>query len=123
MIPSAFVLLDAMPLNSNGKINRSALPLPDDFQQFDGGEWVAPDSPIEKKLAEIWAEMFKVDRIGVYDNFFHLGGHSIKAVRVINRINEAFNVNLSVRNVFEEPTIAGLSLVIEETLIERLEAE
>ena len=122
MVPSAFVVLDAMPLTSNGKIDRRALPAPNEFQS-DDQDCVAPASPIEKKVAEIWSEMFKGSKIGIYDNFFHLGGHSIKAVRVINRINQAFNVNLSVRNVFEEPTVAGLALLIEETLIEKLEAE
>lgn len=123
MAPSAFVFLDEMPLTSNGKIDRRALPPPDEYRLPDDEEWVAPDGPIEKKVAEIWLEMFKVNRIGIYDNFFHLGGHSIKAVRVINRINQAFNVNLSVRSLFEEPTVAGLALLVEEALIEKLEAD
>jgi acyl carrier protein len=122
MTPSALVLLDAMPRTPNGKIDRRALPAPDEFRS-DGEEWVAPSNAIEKKVAEIWSEMFNGNKIGIFDNFFHLGGHSIKAVRVINRINQAFNMNLSVRNVFEEPTVAGLALLIEETLIEKLEAE
>lgn len=123
MTPSVFVPLDALPLTANGKLDRRGLPAPMPSLPSDEEEWIAPDSPIEKKLAEIWAEMFKVKQIGIFDNFFHLGGHSIKAVRVINRINQAFNVNLSVRNVFEEPTIAGLALLIEETLIDKLEVE
>jgi amino acid adenylation domain-containing protein len=123
MVPVAFVRLESMPLTANGKLDRRALPPPTPLPSSFDEEWVTPDSPIEKKLAEIWADMFKVQQIGVFDNFFHLGGHSIKAVRVINRINQTFNVNLSVRNVFEEPTIAGLALLIEETLIDKLEVE
>lgn len=123
MTPTAFVTLESLPLTANGKLDRRALPSPTELPPSVDEEWVAPDSPIEKKLAEIWADMFKVKQVGIFDNFFHLGGHSIKAVRVINRINQAFNVNLSVRNVFEEPTIAGLALLIEETLIEKLEVE
>ena len=122
MVPSALILLDAMPMTPNGKIDRRALPAPDEFRS-DGEEWVAPSNAIEKKLAEIWSAMFNGNKVGIFDNFFHLGGHSIKAVRVINRINQAFNMNLSVRSLFEEPTIAGLALLIEETLIEKLEAE
>ncbi|HKQ04040.1 MAG TPA: amino acid adenylation domain-containing protein [Blastocatellia bacterium] len=123
MRPAAFVMLESLPLTPNGKLDRLALPAPTGLPPSDGEEWVAPDTPIERRLAEIWADMFNGKQVGIFDNFFHLGGHSIKAVRVINRINQAFNVNLSVRNVFEEPTIAGLALLIEETLIERLEVE
>lgn len=123
MVPSAFVLLDAFPLTPNGKIDRRALPAPEESQLPSGQEWVAPESLLEKKLAEIWSEVLNVERIGIYDNFFNLGGHSIMAIRVLNRINQHFNVNLSVRNVFEEPTIAGLALLIEESLIDELEQE
>ena len=123
MVPTAFVLLDAFPLNTNGKVDRAKLPAPDQTGQAADEEWVAPESPLEKKLAEIWSEILNVEHIGIYDNFFALGGHSIMAIRVINRINQTFSVNLSVRNVFEDPTIAGLTLLIEEALIEELERE
>lgn len=123
MVPSAFVVLEQMPITSNGKINRQALPPPDESRLLDESEWSAPESLIEKKLAEIWSETFKVKKIGIYDNFFHLGGHSIKAIKVVNRINQIFDVNLSVRHLFEEPTIGGLALLVEEAMIEKLETE
>ncbi len=123
MVPAAFVLLEAFPLSPNGKIDRRALPAPEEAQLASDQEWAAPESLLEKKLAEIWSEVLNVDRIGIYDNFFSLGGHSIMAIRVLNRINQVLNVNLSVRNVFEEPTIAGLALLIEEGLIDELERE
>jgi acyl transferase domain-containing protein/acyl carrier protein len=80
-------------------------------------------NPIEKKIAEIWSEVLKVDRVGLYDNFFELGGQSILAIQVIQRINQAFQANLSMRSIFDEATVAGLALLIEEALIEKLEAE
>jgi acyl transferase domain-containing protein/acyl carrier protein len=88
----------------------------------------APDgdedfNPIEKRIAEVWADVLKVDRVGLYDNFFELGGQSILAIQVIQRINQAFQANLSMRSIFDEATVAGLALLIEEALIERLEAE
>lgn len=121
MIPSIFVLLDSLPLTANGKIDRRALPAPDESSTSALDEFVAPDGLLENKLAEIWSEILKIERIGIYDNFFHLGGHSLMAIQVIHRINQAFKANLSVRNLFEEPTIAGLALTIEEMFIEDLE--
>ncbi len=80
-------------------------------------------SPVERKMSEIWSEVLKVERIGLYVDFFQLGGQSILAIQIIQRINQAFQVNLPMRSIFKEPTIAGLSALVEETLIERLEAE
>jgi amino acid adenylation domain-containing protein len=121
MVPTCTTLLEALPVTSNGKIDRRALPAPTDSRPAD--ESTESGSPIEKKIAAIWSEMFRGQRIGLYDNFFQLGGHSIKAVKMINRVNQAFDLRLSVRSVFEEPTIAELALLIEETLIERLELQ
>jgi amino acid adenylation domain-containing protein len=123
MTPSAFVLIAEMPLTANGKLDRRALPAPDQSDLVTGSKFVAPDGAIEKRLAEIWCGVLKLDRVGTYDNFFHLGGHSLMAIQIIHRINQAFNVNLSVRAMFDEPTITGLALVIEEVLISRLEEE
>jgi amino acid adenylation domain-containing protein len=123
MVPAVFMLLPEMPLTSNGKIDRLALPPPDENQSIETGRFEAPESQLEMKLAEIWSNILEIGQIGIYDNFFQLGGHSIMAIQLINRINQAFKINLSVRNVFEEPTIAGLALLIEETLIQTLEEE
>jgi amino acid adenylation domain-containing protein len=123
MIPSSFVALDALPLTTNGKIDTTALPAPGEDQLLDPYLFVQPESHLEKKIAAIWSEIMGVDQIGIHDNFFHLGGHSLMAIQVVHRINQAFKVNLSVRNIFEDPTIAGLSLVVEESIIETLERE
>jgi len=108
MVPSAFVKLDEMPLLPNGKVNRRALPAPDAFASGLQGDYVAPSSPTEQLLAAIWSDLLKVDRVGVHDNFFDMGGHSILATRVISRTLEAFGVELPLRCIFESPTIAGL---------------
>ena len=115
MLPSAFVLLDAMPLTPNGKIDRLALPAPGQA----GGEWqagfVAPRSPLEQVLAEIWAEVLHVDRVGAHDNFFELGGHSLLATQVVSRVYETFESRLPLRRMFEEPTVAGLAAVLSDS--------
>ena len=107
MIPSYFVQLDKLPLTSNGKINRKALPKPDKAL---GGtrEYVAPRNETEEKLVNIWSEILKVEKIGVYDNFFELGGHSLLATQVISRIRNTFNTEIPVKALFESPTIEGL---------------
>jgi amino acid adenylation domain-containing protein len=121
MVPSAVVLLDEMPLTFNGKIDRRSLPAPDRSTFEEGEEFIEPETTLEKKLAEIFMEILKVERVGIYQNFFHTGGHSLMAIRVIHRINQSFEVSLSVRDIFEEPTIAGLAILVEESLIEKLE--
>ncbi|HYP26492.1 MAG TPA: amino acid adenylation domain-containing protein [Blastocatellia bacterium] len=112
MLPSAFVPLEALPLTPNGKIDRLALPAP----RRAGGEWeagyVAPRSPVEEVLAEIWAEVLRVDRVGAHDNFFELGGHSLIATQVVSRVYETFQSRLPLRKVFEEPTVAGLATAL-----------
>ena len=109
MVPSAFVILDAFPLTPNGKIDRRALPAPDLQNK---GEYIAPSNPIEEKLAQIWAEVLKLERVSIDDNFFELGGHSLLATQVISRCQKAFDIVLPLRYLFESPTIAQLSAVI-----------
>jgi acyl carrier protein len=122
MVPSAFVLLGALPLTPNGKVDRRALPAPDTSQLARLAEFVAPETPLEKRLAEIWTEVLGIEQIGIYDDFFDLGGHSLIATQLIYRINKVFGVNLSVRKLFlTESNIANLALLVEETLIEMLE--
>lgn len=113
MIPSTFVKLEAMPLTPNGKVDRRALPDPDTFQRNLEGDFVAPRTPIEETLADIWAEILGLEKVGVCDNFFELGGHSLLATRVISRLREAFRVDLPLRNLFEAPTVASLAERIE----------
>jgi len=108
MVPQAFVLLDALPLTPNGKVDRRALPTPDIATRNLSTGFVAPRTPTEAKLAQIWSEVLGVERIGVNDNFFELGGHSLLATQVIYRLRESFQVELPLRCLFESPTIAEL---------------
>jgi len=109
MIPSALVPIEAMPLTPNGKIDRRALPTPDQTRDDLEETFVAPRTPIEERLAGIWAEVLHREPIGSYDNFFELGGHSLLATQVISRISEAFAVDIPLRSLFETPTVAGLA--------------
>ena len=118
MLPTNIVLLDSFPVNTNGKIDRHALSKIRLLQLDDSVESILPQTEVEKKIAQMWSEIFNRNSIGIYDNFFEVGGHSIKAVRLVNRINHAFGINLSVRHVFEEPTIAGQALLVEESVID-----
>jgi amino acid adenylation domain-containing protein len=123
MVPSAFVILDALPLTPNGKINRKALPAPDQNRPEFEQSFVVPRTPVEKLLAEIWAEVLKVERVGIHDNFFDLGGHSVLATQVVSRLREAFHVDVLLRALFEAPTIAELALRIEPSTSEGSELE
>ena len=112
MVPGAFQILDELPLSANGKLDRRALPIPD----RSGAEeevYVAPRTAVEESLADIWAEVLGVDRVGVHDNFFDLGGHSLVVTRMLARVRRDFRVELPVRRVFEQPTIAELAHSIE----------
>ena len=112
MVPSAFVTLDGLPLTPNGKVDRKALPEPDGEITREQ-EYVAPRTPSEEILANIFANVLGVQKVGIHDNFFDLGGHSLLATQVISRIRQAFAVDVPLRNLFEEPTIANLSKIIE----------
>jgi acyl carrier protein len=116
MIPSAFVTLDALPLTSNGKVDRKALPAPDQSRPEQENPFVPPSTMVEKTIAAIWAHVLKVDRVGIHDNFFELGGHSLLATRVISRLRDAFRVDLPLRSLFESPTVAGLAERVETLL-------
>ena len=108
MVPGAFVLLDALPLTPNGKVDRRALPAPDQSRPDQSVTFVAPCTPIEQQLADIWAEVLRLEQVGIHDNFFELGGHSLLATQVISRLRQAFGVELPVRALFEAPTVADL---------------
>jgi amino acid adenylation domain-containing protein len=131
MLPSAFVMLDALPLTTNGKVDRRALPPPDESSLAQGADYVAPRTPTEEQLAAIWAELLGLPRVGVNDNFFALGGHSLLAVRVLLRVQERFQVELPLSTLFEAPTIAQLVLKlvqsqavqVDDALLDQLLAE
>jgi amino acid adenylation domain-containing protein len=109
MVPSAFLWLEALPLTVSGKVDRSALPTPEEASAGRASDLTAPRTAFEELLAGIWAETLQVERVGVDENFFELGGHSLLAIRVISRIREAFGVTLPVRALFDRPTVEQLS--------------
>jgi amino acid adenylation domain-containing protein len=113
MIPAAFVFLDALPLTPNRKVDRKALPEPG---REEPREAAAPWTPIEELLAAVWSEVLATDRIGPEDDFFALGGHSLRITQVLARVREICGVELPVRSVFESSTLAGLAARIEEAL-------
>ncbi len=113
MIPSAFMVLEALPLNLSGKINRRALPTPE-ITRSEVIEFVAPASPLEIMLAEIWQDILGIDQIGIDDNFFDLGGHSLLAVRLITRIEAQIGKKIPLATLFQFPTIAQLVELIDD---------
>ncbi|HEX6292209.1 MAG TPA: amino acid adenylation domain-containing protein [Herpetosiphonaceae bacterium] len=116
MIPAAFVVLDALPLTANGKVNRHALPVPDQTRPDLEAAFVAPQSMVELALAEIWASVLRVDQVGVNDNFFDLGGDSILSIQLAARARQA-GIDLSPRQVFDYQTIAELAAVVTTTAL------
>jgi amino acid adenylation domain-containing protein len=111
MVPRWFIFLEQLPLNSNGKVDRGSLPVP--VEGIGGEKYTAPRTPMEELLVGIWRDILKIERVGVDDNFFELGGHSLLATRLASRVREVFNVDLPLRNLFEAPTVAGISERIE----------
>ncbi|HEX2931054.1 MAG TPA: condensation domain-containing protein, partial [Candidatus Binatia bacterium] len=118
MIPSAFVNLKEIPVTPGGKIDRNALPEPDNRRPDLTGPYVLPSTEIEKRLSRIWSEVLSLDRVGVQDNFFDLGGHSLTASRLISRVLDSFQVDLPVKSLFESPTLAGFAQRVEDALHE-----
>ena len=109
MVPSAVVLLDRLPLSPNGKVDRRALPPPDPGRPDLGTPLVAPRTPLEAALAALWAELLGLDRVGVEDDFFELGGSSIQAAQLVNRLQERLGEIVHVVAVFDAPTVAALA--------------
>jgi acyl carrier protein len=114
MIPSALVILDALPLTTHGKVDRQALLFPDEEAVASAEKFVAPTTPMESLLKTLWEEVLNITRIGIYDNFFVLGGHSLLAFKLISRIRYDLQVELPLRALFDNPTIAGLAKIITE---------
>jgi amino acid adenylation domain-containing protein len=113
MVPSGYVVLDELPLNPNGKVDRDALPEPEWDRAAAANEFVAPQTATERRVAEIWSEVLGVSGVGVNDNFFALGGHSILAMRVMARVQEDLGTNLTLRAVFDAPTVATLAAAVD----------
>ncbi|USP97309.1 non-ribosomal peptide synthase/polyketide synthase [Bacillus vallismortis] len=113
MIPSYFIQLEKLPLTSNGKVNRRALPMPEAGLQT-GIDYVAPRTSMEKQLIGIWRDILKIKEIGVKDNFFDLGGHSLRGMTLIAKIHQQFSKNISLREVFQCPTVEEMAQFIAE---------
>ncbi|HYH82591.1 MAG TPA: amino acid adenylation domain-containing protein, partial [Longimicrobium sp.] len=111
MVPSAFVFLEALPLTPNGKLDRKAWPVPELASAED--RYVAPRTPVEEVLAGIWAEVLRLERVGVEESFFDLGGHSLLGTRVVSRVRQVFGVDLPLRAVFERPVLCELAAEID----------
>jgi amino acid adenylation domain-containing protein/FkbM family methyltransferase len=113
MLPSSFVLLDALPLTPNGKVDRRALAARDPQHARSEQTYVAPRTPTEEQLVNIWKEVLRLDRIGVGDNFFELGGHSLLATQVVSRVYNHFQIDLPLRAIFQTNTIESLAPTID----------
>ncbi|MEU7876479.1 amino acid adenylation domain-containing protein, partial [Dactylosporangium sp. NPDC049140] len=111
MVPAVFVEMTALPLNANGKVDRRALPAPD--APAVTAEYVAPRTPVEEAIAEVWGTVLGVERVGLFDDFFALGGHSLLATRVVSRIRSVFGVEVPVAALFDAPTVAGLAAAVD----------
>ena len=116
MIPSSFLTLDELPLTRSGKADRRALPAPDSARFDSEGDYVAPRNHTEEILAEIWADVLGQERVCIDDNFFDLGGHSLMAARLISRVRDVLQIELPLRRLFEEPTVADLAKTIQEEM-------
>jgi amino acid adenylation domain-containing protein len=109
MAPSQFVFLDSIPLTTNGKVDRKALPAPTYGNVSEGKDFAAPRTETEKAIADIWSKLMKLERIGIHDDFFDFGGHSLMAMKMVSQIEERFGISLPLADFLEEPTIAGLA--------------
>jgi acyl-coenzyme A synthetase/AMP-(fatty) acid ligase/acyl carrier protein len=113
MVPSAYVVLDAMPLNRNGKIDRNALPSPED--QNRAGEataYVAPQTGLEQEIAQVWKELLGVERVSLYDDFFDLGGHSLLVAQLLSRLRDRLQVEVPLKTFFESSTVAATATAV-----------
>jgi amino acid adenylation domain-containing protein len=122
MIPGEYVALDSLPITANGKVDRAALPSPTTHRLRDEA-YVGPRTPVEEELAKILAPLLKIDRVGVNDNFFLLGGHSLLGTQLIARVSEAFGVDLTLLKLFDNPTVAAMSAEIENLILAKLSAD
>ncbi|HEY0754794.1 MAG TPA: amino acid adenylation domain-containing protein [Ktedonobacteraceae bacterium] len=120
MIPTTYVVLAALPVTSNGKIDRTNLPEPDEKNMLQDEVRSTPATPLEEQLEKIVASLLGLEHVGVEDNFFMLGGHSLLGTQIIARIKTTFGVNLALRTLFESPTVRSLAASVEELIMEKL---
>jgi len=122
MLPSTFIRVDKLPISANGKVDRDALPAPEADNILQEDEFVAPRTPLEERVTAIIASLLGLDRVGVNENFFLIGGHSLLGTQLIARVRDAFGVDLSLRAIFDLPTPAQLAQEIEHLMVARLDA-
>ncbi|MBD3181849.1 AMP-binding protein [Candidatus Poribacteria bacterium] len=118
MIPSIFMIMQSLPLTSDSKINRRALPSPDGKRPQLANPFISPETPLEKKVADIWSEVLDVNPVGLDDNFLELGGNSLLATSLVSRIINAFNVEISYKKLFQSPTVADMTEMITQNKLE-----
>ena len=123
MIPSTFMMLDSLPLTPTGKVDRRALPTPDTERPKLEVAFVAPRTPVEESLAEIWSEVLGIDPVGIADNFLELGGNSLLATQVISRVLNTFQVELPLRSLFDSPAVADMAVVITQNQAQKAEPQ
>ncbi len=121
MVPAAFVFLPALPLTPNGKVDRNSLPEPGDLPAE--RQYIAPETPVEQMLAEIWTQILVLECVGADDNFFERGGHSLSATMLKSRIEAVFGVDIPLFDIFQSPTLSHLSGLIEQHLIDQMDPE
>ncbi|OLE70421.1 MAG: hypothetical protein AUI36_03760 [Cyanobacteria bacterium 13_1_40CM_2_61_4] len=122
MVPAIFVRLDALPLNPNGKVDRNALPAPTPANTVRDDGFVGPRTLVEERVVGILTPLLGLEQVSVEDNFFLLGGHSLLGTQMIARIRDTFDVELSLRSLFDAPTVAQLSAEIERLVVQKLES-
>ena len=118
MVPVAFVMLDALPLSPNGKVDRKALPSPEQYRPELAPNYAAPSNPTEQMLADIWARSLRLERVGVNDNFFDLGGHSLLIVQLHVRLCEALKIKLPIVKLFQYPTVSSFAAHLDQPAAE-----
>jgi acyl-coenzyme A synthetase/AMP-(fatty) acid ligase/acyl carrier protein len=120
MVPASFVQLPSFPLTANGKVDKEALPAPSGGNSLPEAEFVAPRSVVEERLAGVIGSLLQVDRVGLNDNFFLLGGHSLLGTQLLTRVSQSFGVELNLLNLFDHPTLAEMSQQIEKLILEKI---
>ena len=122
MLPAGFIAIDSLPVGANGKIDRSALPEPSSANLLRDEDFASPSTVIEGRVAAVLGELLRLENVGRSDNFFLLGGHSLLGTQLITRIDEIFGVQLSLLDLFDHPTVEGLADIVEQLMIDSLEA-
>ncbi|MET9579512.1 amino acid adenylation domain-containing protein [Streptomyces massasporeus] len=121
MVPDVYVEIDALPLTANGKVDRRALVVPEQVAEESAAPYEAPRTPVEEVVAEVWASMLGIERVGVHDNFFALGGDSLMAMRAVVHLRKALGTELPIRVLFDSQTLEDTALVIEDHLLAEIE--